>query len=119
MIYLVCILGGFSFYLWWQVQSLKRKEKSISHTLGIIIDIIQPSEEPKPYEWRVISSRNKMKIEMLEEEIRNIKGQVSQALNYTSSIIRHSKQHPIPPESIDKFISEEGLLNDESPPKRN
>jgi len=113
MNYFCFILGIFNLYLWLQVESLKKKVESHSSNLQIIFNIIEPGENPKPYEWRTISSTNKIKIEELEKELKNVKELAMQALNNTGSIIRHSKRHPITPETIDKFIEEQGLLNDE------
>jgi hypothetical protein len=108
------ILGVFNLYLWLKNQSLQKKVESHSSHLQIIFNIIEPGEDPKPYEWRTISTNNKLKIEILEEELKNVKELALQALSNTGSIIRHSKLHPISPEAINNFIEEQGLLNDNS-----
>lgn len=103
--------------MWLQVRLLKTKLEANSNTLAVIVDFIKPSKELKPYELRVIVSENKVSIARLEEELDNVKKIALQAINNVGSIIRHSKEQPITRETINKFIKEQGLLSDESPPK--
>jgi len=119
MIYFCCILGGFSFYLWLQVQALRQKIDSCLDTLALIVDFVEPSETLKPYELRAIISQNKLSIAEIKKELARVEEIALQAINNVGSIIRHSKQHPISPDAINKFIVEQGLLKDESPPKNN
>jgi hypothetical protein len=122
MIYFCCILGGFSFYLWLQLEAIKKKIASHIDTLAFIIELIEPSEpneKLKPYELRSIISQNKLSIIEIKKELTRVEEIAMQAINNVGSIIRHSKQHPISPDAINKFIVEQGLLKDESPPKSN
>ncbi len=123
MIYIFSImLGGFNLYLWLQIQSLKKTANRTSDSLISIINFLQPSkphEELKPYELRTIVSQNKISIIKIEEKLNRVEVIALQALDNVGSIIRHSKTHPITKDTINTFITEQGLLNDESSPKNN
>jgi len=110
-------MGGLNLYLLLQLQSLKKTVNSNSKLLANIKKFLEPAnpdEELKPYELRVVVNQNKLSINRIEEKLKRNEELSLQAINNTASIIRHSKQHPITSDAVNKFIDEEGLLKDDS-----
>jgi hypothetical protein len=138
MDYFYFILGGFSIYVLIELWSLKKKvtvnskflanidlnsliviakliEGLEPNDLTAITKLIESFKNLKPYEWRVIISQYDLRMASIEQQLKQVDERALQAINNVGSIIRHSKQHPIDSNTIKKFISDQGLLNDESP----
>lgn len=106
--FIVIILGGLNTYLWLQVRSLKKDKFKPK---------IPPTEiKSKSYEIIPEINRNRVDINILQEDVNLLKDQMDKCFAYFGSIINHSKERPYERDAIKKFIEEHGTKENETPP---